>query len=154
MARKDDLAISPSDRLFLDTGFVIARINRRDQYHREAKELSSAIADAKELWTTDAVLFEVAAAFSHPDHRKIALAIWDEFHGGDPRCHSCDAAGARLVQAVELFRNRSDKAWSLADCLSFILMEERQLRDALTTDHHFIQAGFRALLLDPTRSGS
>ena len=76
------------------------------------------------------------------------MAIWDEFHGGDPRCRVNEAAGARLNRAVNLFRKRSDKAWSLADCLSFVVMNELQLVDALTTDHHFTQAGYRALLLE------
>ena len=105
------------------------------------------IAAAQELWTTDAVLLEVAAAFSHPEHRSIAMTMWDEFHGGNPRCRVCEAAGARLARAVELFRERSDKAWSLTDCLSFVVMSEQGLVDALTVDHHFTQSGFRALLL-------
>jgi predicted nucleic acid-binding protein len=59
----------PSDRFFLDTGYVIARFNRRDQYHQKAKELTGLVAARRELWTTDAVLLEVAAAFSSPSHR-------------------------------------------------------------------------------------
>jgi len=138
----------PSDRIFLDTGYVIARFNRRDQHHAKAKQLAGVIAAARELWTTDAVLLEVAAAFSHPSHRTIALSIWDEFHGGNRHCRACEAAGERLDRAVEMFRQRSDKAWSLTDCLSFVVMNDHQLTDALTTDHHFAQAGFRALMLE------
>jgi uncharacterized protein len=138
----------PSDRLFLVTGYVLARFNRRDQYHGKAKLLAATIATSRELWTTEAVLFEVAAALSSPDHRSIFLAIWDEFHGGDPRCRVCEASGTRLDRAVELFRQRPDKAWSLTDCLSFEVMLDEQLVDALSTDHHFVQAGFRALLIE------
>jgi predicted nucleic acid-binding protein len=47
---------------------------------------------------------------------------------------------------VELFAERPDKEWSLTDCISFIVMQERGITDALTGDHHFEQAGFRALL--------
>jgi len=133
--------------LFLDTGYVIARFNRRDQYHASARKLAGAITVARELWTTDAVLLEVSSAFSHPDHRSIAITIWDEFHGGDRRCRTCEAAGSQLEQAVALFRERVDKAWSLTDCLSFVVMKEQHLVDALTTDQHFTQAGFRALLV-------
>lgn len=134
--------------MFLDTGYVIARFNRRDQYHDKAKQLAGVITAARELWTTDAVLLEVASAFSHPDHRSMAITLWDEFHGGDARCRVCGVAGPRLEQAVELFRERTDKAWSLTDCLSFVVMNEQRLADALTADHHFTQAGFRALLID------
>ncbi len=41
---------------------------------------------------------------------------------------------------------RPDKDWSLTDCISFVVMEEHGITDALTGDHHFEQAGFRALL--------
>lgn len=80
------------------------------------------------------------------------MAIWDEFHGGNSNCRICEAAGARLKQAVELFRERSDKEWSLTNCLSFVVMGELSLVDALAADHHFTQAGFRALLLEKQNS--
>ena len=50
------------------------------------------------------------------------------------------------VRAWELLENRLDKTWSLVDCASFVVMEQRGLTDALTTDHHFDQAGFVRLL--------
>ena len=46
----------------------------------------------------------------------------------------------------ELLKNRPDKTWSLVDCSSFVMMQERELSEALTTDHHFEQAGFIRLL--------
>lgn len=49
-------------------------------------------------------------------------------------------------QAIELLRVRKDKSWSLCDAVSFVLMEELSLTEALTTDHHFEQAGFIKLL--------
>jgi predicted nucleic acid-binding protein len=54
-----------------------------------------------------------------------------------------------LRRAFDLFRSRSDKSWGLTDCVSFILMQEAGITDALTADVHFQQAGFRALLLEP-----
>ena len=50
------------------------------------------------------------------------------------------------VRAWELLENRLDKTWRLVDCASFVVMEPRGLTDALTTDHHFEQAGFVRLL--------
>ncbi len=50
--------------------------------------------------------------------------------------------------AVALYRSRADKNWSLIDCLSFVIVERRAVTDALTTDRHFEQAGFRAKMLD------
>ena len=49
-------------------------------------------------------------------------------------------------QALALFCSRLDKEWGLIDCVSFIVMQERGLTNALTADEHFEQAGFRALL--------
>lgn len=49
--------------------------------------------------------------------------------------------------AVLLYEDRADKAWSIVDCLSFLLMRGRGLSQSLTRDHHFEQAGFTALLL-------
>jgi predicted nucleic acid-binding protein len=55
---------------------------------------------------------------------------------------------ARVYQAgFGLFAARPDKAWSLTDCISFAVMRERGLSEALTGDHHFEQAGFRALFV-------
>lgn len=43
------------------------------------------------------------------------------------------------------FQHHQDKAYSLTDCISFVIMEERGIREALTFDQHFVQAGFVAL---------
>lgn len=57
------------------------------------------------------------------------------------------AASPELMhRGIELYEARSDKDWSLTDCTSFIVMQDRGLTDALTGDHHFEQAGFRPLL--------
>lgn len=50
------------------------------------------------------------------------------------------------LAAIELLERRSDKQYSLADAVSFILMRRYRLREALTTDHHFEQEGFVRLL--------
>ncbi len=50
-------------------------------------------------------------------------------------------------RGIKLFDARPDKEWSLTDCISFEVMAELGLTDALTADHHFEQAGFRALLV-------
>ena len=56
-------------------------------------------------------------------------------------------ASPRLFAAgLDLYRNRPDKAWSLTDCISFVVMRERSITEALAYDRHFEQAGFRALL--------
>ena len=55
-------------------------------------------------------------------------------------------AARRVIPGLSLHVARMDKSWSLTDCISFYLMRERGITQALTTDHHFTQAGFEALL--------
>lgn len=55
--------------------------------------------------------------------------------------------GELLHRGFALYKARPDKEWGLTDCISFVVMEDHGLTEALTADHHFEQAGFRALLL-------
>ena len=137
-----------SDRLFLDTGYVLARFNPRDQFHAAAVDLDGWVIGCREIWSTDAVLLEICAGFSSPAERETAIVIWDQFRSGDPPYRIVDCGSSNLEQAMSMYRTRMDKSWSLADCLSFVAMEQQGLTDALTGDHHFVQAGFRALMLE------
>lgn len=63
------------------------------------------------------------------------------------RSHSSDSGKQRLVRrGLALYNERPDKEWQLTDCISFIVMSDEGLSDALTGDRHFEQAGFKALL--------
>ena len=64
----------------------------------------------------------------------------------DPRIEVVAHSGELSAGAIRLFTARSDKDWSLTDCLSFIVMGRRNIRQALTVDNHFEQAGFQAVL--------
>jgi uncharacterized protein len=55
---------------------------------------------------------------------------------------------ALLQEAIALYRRHRDKSWGLTDCVSFVLMRQENIIEALTADVHFRQAGFMALLLD------
>ncbi|QDT71113.1 tRNA(fMet)-specific endonuclease VapC [Lacipirellula limnantheis] len=136
------------DRVFVDASFLVATYNRRDYFHRIALEFDVSLLSAREIWTTDAVLLEVTATLSQPSHRAAAIQVWRQFHGGSERCRAVEASTETLAEAMEIYRSRGDKAWSLTDCLSFIVMEREGLNEALTSDQHFQQAGYRALLLE------
>lgn len=64
---------------------------------------------------------------------------------GDPRAVVVSADTELFDRGVMLYTCRADKFWTLTDCISFIVMEDRGIRDALTGDHHFEQAGFTIL---------
>ena len=55
-------------------------------------------------------------------------------------------SSARLQQAVRFYRKYRDKSWSLTDCDSILVMRQNGIVEALTSDHHFVQAGFATLL--------
>ena len=132
---------------FLDTVHVLALVNPRDAWHARAVSASRHTPDR--LVTTEAVLIEVADALSEPAHRDWALQAIDDLRA-DPQV-TCVAVDSKLfARGLELYRQRSDKSWSLTDCISFVVMGDHGLDEALTADQHFEQAGFRALLRETT----
>lgn len=66
----------------------------------------------------------------------------------DPDVEIVPVQDALFDAAFELFCERTDKDWSLTDCLSFVVMRQREIQTALAADIHFQQAGFKALLLE------
>ena len=134
------------ERLFLDTAFVQALLNRHDQYHHQALALFSRVQGAAEVWITEAVLVEIGNALS-AFRRDGAVAFVEQcYQTANMRVVSVDTP--LLLRALQLYRSRPDKTWGLTDCISFVVMQEHELTDAVTTDQHFVQAGFRAVLLE------
>ena len=67
----------------------------------------------------------------------------------DPDVSIIPASDELFRRGVDLYRRRPDKDWPLTDCFSFVVMGDVAANEALTGDHHFQQAGFVALLLEP-----
>ena len=131
--------------VFVDTLFVVGYTNERDQYHEKALELA-ALYNRQPVLTTDAVLLEIGNTLSGR-FRQQAIQTIEDF------LESVEAEVVRLNeslfnQAFQLYKSHADKSWGLVDCISFVVMRERGISDALTCDKHFVQAGFRALMLD------
>jgi len=91
------------------------------------------------------VLLEIGNALSKQRYRQAAGELLDALER-DPQVEIVLITNELYREAMTLFCSRLDKDWGLIDCVSFIVMKERGLTDALTTDEHFEQAGFRALL--------
>ena len=133
-------------RLLLDTVFIQALLNPRDQYHEQAKRWLNPVINAAEVWVTEAVLTEVANALS-AIHRNNAVRFIQQCYNTDNiRVVSVDRN--LLIRALQLYEARPDKTWGLTDCISFVVMTDQGLINAVTADLHFVQAGFRALLLE------
>jgi len=134
------------ERLFLDTAFIQALLSRRDQYHAQARAVLPRVRSASEVWVTEAVLIEVGNALSASNRADAASFIRQCYQTANMRIVSVDTT--LLDEAIGLYEARPDKAWGLTDCISFVVMRRHGLTDAVTADNHFIQARYRALLLD------
>ena len=133
-------------RLLLDTAYIQALLSRRDAYHEAALRLLPEVASAHEVLLTEAVLIESANALSRINRQGFAEFVRAAYEEPNIRIVAVDSA--LLRRGLELYELRADKTWSLTDCLSFVVMENEGVTDAATTDHHFEQAGFRALMVE------
>jgi predicted nucleic acid-binding protein len=102
---------------------------------------------ARRMVTTTAVLSEIGDGFASHHRWSLARSFLDAACA-DPLIEVVPVDCALIERALELKRRRADKDWGLTDCISSVVMAERSLREALSADSDFVQAGFRALLLD------
>jgi predicted nucleic acid-binding protein len=103
-----------------------------------------ALAAGRLLVTTDYVVDETLTLLRMRLGLPAAEKWWTQVDGSSRvRWHWIDAARAEKARAL-FFRHR-DKEYSFTDCTSFVVMRELRLKDALTTDRHFRQAGFQTL---------
>jgi predicted nucleic acid-binding protein len=91
------------------------------------------------------VLTEVADALAVPGRREQFPPLL-QFLRASPLVTIVPAEQSLFDRGVRLYEERADKSWSLTDCISFIIMQDHGLRDALTGDHHFERAGFNVLM--------
>ncbi|HXC25125.1 MAG TPA: PIN domain-containing protein [Gemmatimonadaceae bacterium] len=135
-------------RLFLDTSYVIALTTPADAYHSRANVLAHALlSEQARLITTRAVLLEVGDALGHFAARSQAIRLLGELEH-DPSLQIVPISDDVYHRAVDLYTARLDKEWGLTDCVSFVVMQDYSLTEALTADRHFRQAGFVALMRD------
>jgi uncharacterized protein len=131
-----------ANRVFVDTSFVLALINERDQYHEQAEALSFKFEESF-LITTVAVLLEIGNALAK-DFRNEANAVIRLLRSS-ARVDVVQIDERLLEKALEIYEKYNDKTWGLVDCLSFIVMGERGLTDVLTFDRDFSAAGFSVI---------
>lgn len=135
-------------RTFIDTSGFYAYLVRNDARHTTATNLVDEAEQGRcSLVTSDYILDETATLLSARGLRpqanqflqaimtsRVVTLIWSN--------------AARFSAAMDLFRKHNDKGWSFTDCHSLALMQELDIIEALTSDHHFSQAG-RVALLSP-----
>jgi uncharacterized protein len=134
--------------IFADTAGWGHLVDPTQAYHERAATMyRRARQQGHTFVTTNYILTEVVALLMSP--LRIPHAQIIAFIRGlktSPHVHIVHVDPTLDAQAWQLFIERPDKEWSLVDCASFVVMLQRGLREAFTTDHHFEQAGFVCLL--------
>jgi uncharacterized protein len=128
--------------VFADTWFFQAMLSEHDAHH--AAVLTYLDAQDDFIITTRWVLAETANAMGGSAFRDQAARFLQAAED-DASLMIVGGSDDLYRRGLKLYVERPDKTWSLTDCISFVVMEEHRLSDALTGDHHFEQAGFKAI---------
>ncbi len=133
--------------VFADTGFWVAQLLPDDALHPIAREWSRMYAKKCTIVTSDFVLTEFLnfmTRFGMYSRNQAVAACQNLYTAED--IEIVPAHRTLIMDAMEIYRDFSDKRWSFTDCSSFVIMRERKITDALSHDHHFEQAGYKTLL--------
>jgi len=132
--------------VFLDTSGLYALVDKSDAHHRQAREVVEKLLRAgRRLVVTDYIVTEAVNLANARSGSRVAVRVLDLVE---------QSAGIRIewIESVRFdktkafFRKHADHSYSFTDCSSFVIMRELRLREALTTDRHFLEAGLRTLL--------
>ena len=129
--------------MFADSFFYFALLNPADAAHEQAEAFLENL-DGK-IVTTAWVLTELADGMADPLDRRTFIRLHAALTS-DPDVTIVPPDPGLFADGLALYADRADKEWSLTDCISFVVMERFGLAEALTGDHHFEQAGLKALL--------
>lgn len=134
-------------RVFVDSGGFFALFVPKDQFHRRSHSLFQRA--NKENWhlvTTNAVIFETHALLLNRTRNGplAALRFLDIVFRNAFRIIRVRQSDER--QAVELIRRHQDKAYSLCDALSFVVMQREDVLEAIAFDRHFRSFGHFTIL--------
>lgn len=133
--------------VFADTSFFFALAAKRDNAHSRATAAFARLLKAKRpLVTTDYVIDETLTLVKLRTEAAVALALLQRIEQSDSITVQ-DISAPRFQAAKALFRKHADHGYSFTDCTSFAVMRELGIDQALTTDAHFTEAGFKALLI-------
>lgn len=127
---------------FLDASYIIALETADDQNHRVAlQHWQSLRGTALELVTTSYIFDEIVTFFNSRNRHAKAVEVGNRLLAS-PSVRFIHVDEELFSQGWQFFQKYADKSYSLTDSISFLVMEKRQLKTALTFDKHFLQAGF------------
>src|ERR1700759_5623787 len=131
-----------SEEIFVDTLYLVARLNPRDQWHKSALEIEPFLKN-NHLVSTETVLIELLNYLAEfPPQMREAVAKFTRLALGSRSVEITFHTHEDFLHGLELYENRLDKGYSLTDCISMVVMHKRGIQKVLTHDHHFKQEGF------------
>lgn len=135
-----------ANEVFVDSSGLYALADRRDSFHARANKcVHRLLRSGVRLVLTDYVIDESCTLAKIRAGGDAALRLLEIVERS--RAFQVCWIGIEYFDAVKLFfRRHIDHGYSFTDCASFVVMREMGIREALTTDRHFTEAGFRALL--------
>jgi predicted nucleic acid-binding protein len=132
--------------IFVDTSGFVAMLASDDDRHRSAAKIVAAARKRRRGFvTTDYVLDETATLLKARRKTHLLAKLFDCVDRSQA-CRIEWTDSVRFQDVRAFFLKHSDQPWSFTDCVSFRVMSELRLRQVLTKDQHFEQAGFHALL--------
>jgi len=129
--------------IFADAFYFLAALSPNDQYHMKTERLTREL--KARYVTTDWIITEVADALSKVRTRQQVARLVENLRAS-PVWEIVPFSDSLFNDALAFYARHQDKEWTLTDCASFLVMQERGITEALTGDRHFEQAGFTALL--------
>jgi hypothetical protein len=133
------------EKIFIDTSFWIAFLNKRDQFHKEAEDCFPVLLEIYRIQTSNFIVYETITFINCflKDHQ-LAIDFLDKIEDAQKlgQLYILKVADGIQEEALNLFRKIEDKDLSFIDCTSFTLMKKEEIAKALTFDEHFEQMGF------------
>jgi uncharacterized protein len=134
--------------VFADAGYWIALFSPRDALHKRAIAASQ-MTQARSIVTSQMVLTEFLNHYASmgTQFRQRAVEVVESLQQA-PEVDVVPQTSKQFTKALRFYAQRPDKEWGFVDCASFLIMQERNISQALAYDDHFRQAGFIPLLRD------
>lgn len=131
-------------KIFLDTGGILALVNKRDTLHKKAVQVNGTLElEEVRFIITDYIVVEIGNALAK--HKELAIKTLNHLQTSED-IQRTKITDEIFDQALELYKKYSDKDWGLTDISSFVIMQRENISEAFTADYHFKQFGFRILL--------
>ena len=133
-------------KVFVDTAAWLALVNKSDSAHQKARTVRDALLKVHiQFVVTNYVMVEIANALCKVPQRETAVKLINSIEM-TKNIQIVEIDKEIYKEAWQVYSTYLDKDWSLTDCMSFVVMREKGITEAFTTDKHFEQAGFNILL--------